>query len=385
MVIEIQGRKYAENTGDMVASLFAGPVTCDGFWKRYTNGVLLLDGKGEAFAYVANEVSGRRQWFVTATRTGDGGALRFMHGLDDAGRRRLGLDGLGERKEREVARMVCEAAGCLGEPLRAGNAAQIHAETPGPFRVWSMTSNNDEGLTTRLYLTEWQAWEGLADNAFPRWDEALKVTGEPVDDEYNEWIEQDRKHRTELMALIHAGDIAGASAWWEQYWAEELEGTGDSYAIEEHSHPWTFGPQPYVEGQESAANPAPVFETLIRWGDAGDSQGPVSIYTHASAEEQAGFRAGVMAAPEWDTDGSEFVTRNADGTIPNEDGDEDEDGEEYEAEECYRCELPKVCEDSAGRPVCQKHAKEAMAKDNADRDDTPGLDTSMHDHEMDVD
>jgi hypothetical protein len=53
---------------------------------------------------------------------------------------------------------------------------------------------------------------------------------------------------------------------------------------------------------------------------------------------------------------------------------EELEAEPDEVEECYRCELPKVCEDNDGRPVCSKHAAMALKAEEANHEDTPSID-----------
>ena len=100
-MIELAGREYAANHGEMVSSLFQGPTTCAGYYKRSqrgpVRGVLFMDLQKQPFAFAVQRDG--NSWFVTAS----GKPIRYMFALCDSDAKRLGIETMSLRGQREAA------------------------------------------------------------------------------------------------------------------------------------------------------------------------------------------------------------------------------------------------------------------------------------------
>jgi len=85
--------------------------------------------------------------------------------------------------------------------------------------VWSLTTDDENGLFTGLYLNEVQAYEALIRDWFPE-ESHLAYNGEATE-------------------ALERG-IPQLKEWLSNYLAKTS--SLDSYLVSQHDHPWTFGP-----------------------------------------------------------------------------------------------------------------------------------------------
>jgi hypothetical protein len=106
-MLHYANRTYAKNSTEMMESLFTGPTTPSGFYKKRANGWLLLDLQERPIAFVvANQKQG--YFAVTAWRTEDG-QVRYMNALDSITHARLGLEGIAYPAKKAFAEQAHEA------------------------------------------------------------------------------------------------------------------------------------------------------------------------------------------------------------------------------------------------------------------------------------
>jgi len=107
IMLHYANRTYAKNSNEMMESLFTGPTTPNGFYKKRENGWLLLDMQERPIAFVvANPKQG--YFAVTAWRA-ENGRVRYMSALDSITHARIGLEGLSYSAERACAEQAYEA------------------------------------------------------------------------------------------------------------------------------------------------------------------------------------------------------------------------------------------------------------------------------------
>ena len=93
------------------------------------------------------------------------------------------------------------------------------------MKVWSLTTQYDADpmMYVSLYLTEWQAYQGLAEDVLE-----LDMDNDPL-------VLELRKKRLQLLYESQDFD--------REEWDEEVKEFGIKWDVQEHNHPWVFGPE----------------------------------------------------------------------------------------------------------------------------------------------
>ena len=99
------GRKFAKNDKEFVASLFDAGGTCQGYYKRVKAGVKLYDHQRALQAFIVDN-SHRERFVVSAYKTDKGD--RFMFAASSVTEKWLGLEGLTFAGERSAVSNALE-------------------------------------------------------------------------------------------------------------------------------------------------------------------------------------------------------------------------------------------------------------------------------------
>lgn len=108
-MLTINGIKFAENTRELVNSVFCVGGSASGTFKRHKNGILLYRGNGELFAYVVNNRY-NEQFIVTAYTDKTTNRTRYMYALTSKDERFLGLDKISYGEGRNIAKQAIKDA-----------------------------------------------------------------------------------------------------------------------------------------------------------------------------------------------------------------------------------------------------------------------------------
>jgi hypothetical protein len=99
------GRKWIPAAKDPALTSTNGDESVTGFYTQRAGGVLFYGLDGQPFAFlVANKH--RERFFVTAHQTAEG--LRYMFTTTECSERRLGIEGMGYRDERQLAESIVD-------------------------------------------------------------------------------------------------------------------------------------------------------------------------------------------------------------------------------------------------------------------------------------
>lgn len=99
---------FVPNEKLLVESLFQSPVTASGIYKVRKNGILFLSGNGNPFAFlVANKYNER--FFVSCCNNENPKGIRYLFGLMESDKIKLGLEGIGYKNELEIASGVWDS------------------------------------------------------------------------------------------------------------------------------------------------------------------------------------------------------------------------------------------------------------------------------------
>lgn len=99
-MIEFNGRTFAKNDAEFVASLFNSGGTCSGFYKRRKDGIALYDMQNNPRVFLVSNKFGER-FSVSMTRN-SAGKLFYMHGLSESDALFVGTDTLGYAEEKTL-------------------------------------------------------------------------------------------------------------------------------------------------------------------------------------------------------------------------------------------------------------------------------------------
>lgn len=134
-MIELAGKKYARNNAELVDTLFQGPVTAAGFYRKLQNGVLFLDHQKKPFAAAVRDVTNGGCFFVNATRS-ENGRTRYNFSTNELTEKQLDIDGLTYSKQHDAAKAVIQQA----EQMAGGPPADTPAQSPDTRRLATLST-----------------------------------------------------------------------------------------------------------------------------------------------------------------------------------------------------------------------------------------------------
>lgn len=88
-MININGKKYAKNDSEFTSTLFDNDGTASGYYKKRSNGVLLMDIQKRPFAFVVVNKYGDEPFLVSCSQTEEG--IRYMFGLSSLDEKMLSM------------------------------------------------------------------------------------------------------------------------------------------------------------------------------------------------------------------------------------------------------------------------------------------------------
>jgi len=102
-MIDINGKKFARNSAELVSTLFQSSGTACGTYKRGKNGTKLFRANGELFAYIVHNP--KQGYFAVSAGMREGRAF-YMHGMTAEADRLLGFDVVPYSRQSDVIRAV---------------------------------------------------------------------------------------------------------------------------------------------------------------------------------------------------------------------------------------------------------------------------------------
>lgn len=100
-MIEINGRKFARNSAELVSTLFQSSGTAYGTYRTSKNGTKLYRANGELFAYI---VHNPKQGYFAVSAGIINGRPFYMHGMTAEAERLLGFDDVPYSRQADVIR-----------------------------------------------------------------------------------------------------------------------------------------------------------------------------------------------------------------------------------------------------------------------------------------
>jgi hypothetical protein len=107
-MITINGNKYAKNESEFIDSLFEQGNTCDGFYKRKSNGIELYNMQNELFAFIVNNKH-NEQFFVSASELSNGKKW-YSYSLTTQAEKILGMDKISYAEQQQLAQQLTQGS-----------------------------------------------------------------------------------------------------------------------------------------------------------------------------------------------------------------------------------------------------------------------------------